>query len=170
MLNNGNSNSGDKKTPATPTQTPISTGSVESVVNCKASGNLWSIEQSVAVDEDEQKVTKLSYKLKADSSNLITTNSETDEVDGEVVGVNLVKEMADAMKTHKSVAGVTIKDVSDDAKIDFTYDAVREDIEDEDVLENLFDGSDGLTASEIKSQIEANTNGESGIKLTCEIE
>lgn len=67
------------------------------------------------------------------------------------------------------VEGVKITDNSTETKVDLTYKAVREDIEDETTLEQ-FKRNDGKTAEELKEAAESSSDSESGVVLKCTIE
>lgn len=168
-----NNNKDTKPTPtAAPAPEPVS---AIKTVNCKASGNAWSLEQTVVVDEDEQKVTELGFKLMADYAARPAEDTTTD--DSEIVSTQdpeqqafmAIALMAMAFKQAEPVDGVKITDNSTETKVDLTYKAVREDIEDETTLEQ-FKNNDGKTAEELKEEAESSSNSESGVVLKCTIE
>ena len=67
------------------------------------------------------------------------------------------------------VDGVENTDNSTETKVDLTYEAVREEIEDETTLEQ-FMSYDGKTAEELKEEAESSSDSESGVALKCTIE
>lgn len=67
------------------------------------------------------------------------------------------------------VDGVENTDNSTETKVDLTYEAVREEIEDETTLEQ-FVSHDGKTAEELKEEAESSSDSEPGVALKCTIE
>jgi hypothetical protein len=169
-----NNNKDTKPTPtAAPAPEPVS---AIKTLNCKASGNAWSLEETVVVDEDEQKVTELGFKLMADYT-ARTTEDTTTTNDSETVSTQdpeqqafmAIALMAMAFKQAEPVDGVKITDNSTETKVDLIYKAVREEIKDETTLEQ-FKSHDGKTAEELKEEAESSSDSESGVVLKCTIE
>lgn len=166
----------NKDTKPTPTAAPAPEPvSAIKTLNCKASGNAWSLEETVVVDEDEQKVTELGFKLMADSA--VRPAEDTTTNDSEIVSTQdpeqqafmAITLMAMAFKQAEPVDGVKITDNSTETKVDLTYKAVREEIKDETTLEQ-FKNHDGKTAEELKEEAESSNDSESGVALKCTIE
>lgn len=123
----------------------------------------------------KQKVTELGFKLMADYTARTTEGTTTNDSgivstqDPEQQAFMAIALKAMAFQQAEPVDGVEITDNSTETKINLTYEAVREEIEDETTLEQ-FMSYDSKTAEELKEEAESSSDSESGVALKCIIE
>jgi hypothetical protein len=107
-------------------------------------------------------------------TDVVAPTNQNSTVHDETAMIYAVSLMASSLSMYETVEGVTFTNKSTQTDVDIALKANREDISDEEVIENLFGEADGHTGEELKEIMEGSITEDdtanTGIVLTCTIE